>query len=406
MAGPWLNMECFWQSYHHKPNGMKKTCFIFALCAFVYSGVFSQDNDYYNDNTAYANNNTPGYVPESDNYDSQDNDGFYDELSPYGNWINYPGYGNVWMPASVSADFAPYATAGHWVYTDYGWSWQSDYAWGDVVFHYGRWFRDNTYGWLWMPGTEWAPAWVSWGSYDNYYCWAPLAPFASYTSYYRPNPYCWNFISRDRFCERDLEPYLANRSFYGREDYRNIGVRINIINDAHVYGNRSYYAGPRANEVEKFAGHRIEPVAVNHINVNRTVVVHNNANPYHSQVNTYNRGNVQADHNYNNNRQQQYNQSQNNRNNNQPQYQRPAGQNTIQQYQRNSVQPQRQVQQSYNQPYRQPENRPAYQPQQRGYASQPVQRQSTQNFASPARPSNSFAYSPHTAIAGGHGGRR
>src|SRR6266567_1899101 len=54
---------------------------------------------------------------------------FYDQLSPYGNWIDYPGYGYVFMP-NVEPDFKPYSTNGHWVYTDEGWTWASDYSWG------------------------------------------------------------------------------------------------------------------------------------------------------------------------------------------------------------------------------------------------------------------------------------
>src|SRR5580692_6949742 len=47
---------------------------------------------------------------------------FYDQLSPYGQWINNPTYGYVFMP-NVGPDFKPYTTNGHWVYTDEGWTW-------------------------------------------------------------------------------------------------------------------------------------------------------------------------------------------------------------------------------------------------------------------------------------------
>ena len=33
---------------------------------------------------------------------------FYDELSPYGQWIDYPEYGYVWSPADRYNDFHPY----------------------------------------------------------------------------------------------------------------------------------------------------------------------------------------------------------------------------------------------------------------------------------------------------------
>src|ERR1017187_542185 len=41
---------------------------------------------------------------------------FYDELAPFGNWVNTPNRGYVWFP-SVSPDFYPYSTGGHWTYT-------------------------------------------------------------------------------------------------------------------------------------------------------------------------------------------------------------------------------------------------------------------------------------------------
>src|SRR3954464_11015099 len=83
---------------------------------------------------------------------------FYDELEPYGNWIDYPEYGYVWRP-DMGADFRPYSTNGRWVWTDdYEWMWVSDYSWGWAPFHYGRWFFDDAYGWLWIPGYDWSPA--------------------------------------------------------------------------------------------------------------------------------------------------------------------------------------------------------------------------------------------------------
>src|SRR5690606_41688585 len=86
---------------------------------------------------------------------------FYDELSPYGQWINDPQYGYIWLP-DVRGDFRPYATNGHWINTEYGNTWYSDYDWGWAPFHYGNWVFNNNYGWAWVPGYEWGPAWVSW----------------------------------------------------------------------------------------------------------------------------------------------------------------------------------------------------------------------------------------------------
>ena len=98
---------------------------------------------------------------------------FQRQLAPYGNWVEVPGYGPCWQP-SVPVGWRPYYDGGHWLYTDNGWYWQSEYPWGDIAFHYGRWTFNGNYGWLWVPGYEYAPAWVFWRHAEGYCGWAPL----------------------------------------------------------------------------------------------------------------------------------------------------------------------------------------------------------------------------------------
>ena len=100
---------------------------------------------------------------------------FYDELQPYGTWVDDPEYGDVWVP-DAEEGFRPYASSGHWVLTRYGNTWVSDYPWGWATFHYGRWRYDDYYGWEWLPGRQWGPAWVTWRSGGGYYAWAPIGP--------------------------------------------------------------------------------------------------------------------------------------------------------------------------------------------------------------------------------------
>jgi hypothetical protein len=106
---------------------------------------------------------------------------FRSALDGHGDWVEDETYGTVWIPATaeVGADFVPYASAGHWVYdTDY--VWVSDYPWGWVAFHYGRWARTAARGWVWIPGRQYADAWVVWrvGDEDDfdYVGWAPAPP--------------------------------------------------------------------------------------------------------------------------------------------------------------------------------------------------------------------------------------
>jgi hypothetical protein len=104
---------------------------------------------------------------------------FYDTLDPYGDWVQVDGYGYAFRPNSGrDPGWRPY-TDGDWIYTDYGWTWRSDEPFGWATYHYGRWTRAPRVGWIWVPGTEWAPAWVSWRNGSDYVGWAPLPPEAS-----------------------------------------------------------------------------------------------------------------------------------------------------------------------------------------------------------------------------------
>src|SRR5690349_17308645 len=100
---------------------------------------------------------------------------FETPLAAHGAWVQVESYGRCWHPAGVAVEWRPYCT-GEWVWTDCGWYWQSDEPWGWACYHYGYWVLDPGYGWIWVPGIEWAPAWVSWRMGGGYIGWAPLAP--------------------------------------------------------------------------------------------------------------------------------------------------------------------------------------------------------------------------------------
>ena len=91
----------------------------------------------------------------------------YQDLDQYGRWRPTPAYGNVWVPYSVPAGWAPYRF-GHWVWiAPWGWTWVDDAPWGFAPFHYGRWVSWGG-GWAWAPGPVglwqpyYAPALVGW----------------------------------------------------------------------------------------------------------------------------------------------------------------------------------------------------------------------------------------------------
>ncbi|WP_231491014.1 DUF6600 domain-containing protein [Pedobacter sp. Leaf170] len=173
---------------------------------------------------------------------------FYDELSPYGTWIQDPQYGYVWRPDVDQDDFRPYYTNGRWVMTEYGNTWVSNYDWGWAPFHYGRWVINNYRQWIWLPDTNWGPAWVDWRSGDGYYGWAPMAPSIninlSFGRRYVVPEFCWNFIPQTNIYINRFPRYD-----YGRN---NVYIRnTTIINNTYVYNRRSYYGGPRVEDIRR-----------------------------------------------------------------------------------------------------------------------------------------------------------
>src|SRR5471032_2302051 len=129
-------------------------------------------------------------------------DFFYNNLQDKGDWLQTEEYGYVFRPkiGAEKTDWRPYSD-GYWAHTDEGWLWNSYEDFGWATYHYGRWTRLKDYGWVWVPGFEWAPAWVAWrgtspdggdtsdappppdaknSAQVNYIGWAPLPPEARF----------------------------------------------------------------------------------------------------------------------------------------------------------------------------------------------------------------------------------
>ncbi|MGB5529316.1 MAG: DUF6600 domain-containing protein [Ignavibacteriaceae bacterium] len=146
---------------------------------------------------------------------------FYTQLAPYGSWIEVDYGVVVWRPTIIRTNWMPY-NVGRWVWTYDGWYWDSYEPFGHITYHYGRWYFDDYYGWLWYPDYEWAPAWVEWRYDNNYIGWAPLHPYAVFSvsvgiyftsAYYTPY-YHWHFVNYNYFCD----PYVYN--YYVEPGYK------------------------------------------------------------------------------------------------------------------------------------------------------------------------------------------
>jgi len=236
---------------------------------------------------------------------------FYDQLSPYGQWVQNPQYGYVWLP-DVGPDFKPYGTNGHWVYTEEGWAWDSGYPWGWATFHYGRWFFQDGYGWMWVPGNEWAPAWVQWRNSDDYYGWAPLGPNISiniaFGGGYTPPPHYWCFVPHQYVASPQVNNYyvretnnvtIINRTtVINNYNVHNTTVNNTTINNTtvnnnvnnvtvnnNIHNNIRYGGGPDPNEVSRFSGAQVRPMAVRETNTPGTQASGSSFAVYRPRVN-------------------------------------------------------------------------------------------------------------------------
>ncbi len=186
---------------------------------------------------------------------------FYNDLSPYGTWVDLPGQGWCWQPSVVviNRGWRPYCDGGHWVYTDAGWCWVSDYSWGWAPFHYGRWFLHDRCGWVWLPDRVWGPAWVTWRAAGDYCGWAPLPPHAVFDIHLG-----WLFNGVRVGLNFDFGLSVGHFSFIAMRDFNNhdlghrrlaptevtrIYKRTTIINNYVVNNNRIVNQGIKVDRV-------------------------------------------------------------------------------------------------------------------------------------------------------------
>ena len=151
------------------------------------------------------------------------------------------------------------ATLFQWklVYTDAGWTWSSDEEWGWATDHYGRWMPSRVYGWLWVPGYEWAPAWVSWRTGDEYVGWAPLPPEATWQPEsgigpsvdvrFSIGPEYYNFCPVRHFGAPRLRPYLLPP----RENVTIINNTVNVTKIRNVNNVMIFNEGPDFRQIER-----------------------------------------------------------------------------------------------------------------------------------------------------------
>lgn len=197
-------------------------------------------------------------------------DFFYDNLSDGGSWIEVGDYGYCWQPsvAASNTSWRPYSD-GYWAYTDLGWTWISYEDFGWATYHYGRWLRLRGRGWVWVPGREWGPAWVSWRTGGDYVGWAPLPPrrageywdeqpiTARVDIDFDIGPAYYNFIDV-RYIG---EPVLRERIFAADQNVTYITKTVNVTNI--TYNNSAVYNyGPDYETLSRYSTRPIQRLTV------------------------------------------------------------------------------------------------------------------------------------------------
>lgn len=200
--------------------------------------------------------------------DLQAFDDFYEPLEPYGDWFESDGYGSVWQPDAsyVSNGWAPY-TNGSWGYSDYGWTWASNDPFGWACDHYGRWLYISRHGWVWVPGRQWAPAWVSWRTCDTHIGWAPLPPCASWNrsigiggwvdAHCGIGPGRYHFVTHANFGSRNCRSLIVDRS----HNVHLVGRSRNITR-LHFDRNCVNNHGPRFDDAHRRSQHGINKLQI------------------------------------------------------------------------------------------------------------------------------------------------
>lgn len=174
-------------------------------------------------------------------------DVFYDQLSPYGMWVDDERMGRVFIPQEDT--YVPY-TNGHWEDTNLGFVWISDEPFAWATTHYGRWAYSQPYArWVWMPDTEWGPAWVDWRESGDDFGWAPMAPDVLISVGYETPVDYWHYCPAEHVLDVDVR-----REYVPRERVHEIHSRAKTIEYRANIGSRRVVTGPT---VEKLRAHKV-----------------------------------------------------------------------------------------------------------------------------------------------------
>jgi len=152
---------------------------------------------------------------------------YADTLDGRGDWVQVVGIGWCWRPYVTIPGWRPY-WRGYWGAYRGGMTWISYDPFGFVTHHYGRWGWTSGYGWYWIPGVYYSPAWVVWNMSGSFFGWAPMGfynrpVYWGYNNWHHDlwnvvdvrhirNRHIYNYTVWDRNLTSHFPTYTANRS--------------------------------------------------------------------------------------------------------------------------------------------------------------------------------------------------
>ncbi|HYY51464.1 MAG TPA: DUF6600 domain-containing protein, partial [Myxococcales bacterium] len=105
----------------------------------------------------------------------------------------------------------------------------------------------------WIPGTVWAPAWVSWRYGAGYVGWCPLGPAGVVFGYRHP---AWIAVSEQHFTRPIAAVAIPSQRTYG------VVTQARPLTGSNATVSRSGTFGPPVANVARATGQQIRPVAV------------------------------------------------------------------------------------------------------------------------------------------------
>ena len=182
---------------------------------------------------------------------------FHAPLSSHGAWVEVGSYGRCWRPKGVAVGWQPYSQ-GRWLHTDHGWYWESDEPWSWACYHYGSWAHDPSHGWIWVPGIEWAPAWVYWRAGGGHCGWAPRGPKGVVVA-----PASFVFVEAKHFHEPITPLRLIVKDSKVIDETTEVGrIKFETRNVGNAMQKVAINEGPGVDLIQKSTGKAVESVSI------------------------------------------------------------------------------------------------------------------------------------------------